>query len=211
MKQNPITKYFNIHNNTISNNTITNNTISNNTISNNTISNTISNNTISNNTISNNTISNNTISNNILIYTDGACSNNGKKNAKAGIGIYIENMYNISERLHGKQTNQRAELYAILKSLKLINIKNYNNIIIYTDSQYSINCITKWIINWIKNDWKDKHNKNVKNKDLIEPIYNICKTNNNIKFKHILAHTNLLDCHSLGNNKADILARQAIK
>ena len=120
-------------------------------------------------------------------------------------------MYNISERLEGKQTNQRAELYAILKSLKLINNNIYNNIIIYTDSQYSINCITKWIKNWIKNGWKDKNNKPIKNKDLIEPIYNICKIKQNIQFKHILAHTNLQDCHSLGNNKADILARHAIK
>ena len=120
-------------------------------------------------------------------------------------------MYSISEKLEGKQTNQRAELYAILKSLKIININDYNSIIIYTDSQYSINCITKWIKNWLKNNWKDKHNKPVKNRDLIEPIYNIYKTNNNIKFTHILAHTNLQDCHSLGNNKADMLARQAIK
>ena len=147
----------------------------------------------------------------IYIYTDGACKNNGKKNAIAGIGVYIKDICDISERIKGKQTNQRAELYAILKSLKIININDYTSIIIYTDSQYSINCITKWIKNWIKNNWKDKHNKPVKNKDLIEPIYNIYKTNNNIKFTHILAHTNLQDCHSLGNNKADMLARQAIK
>ena len=36
-----------------------------------------------------NDVNNNTIFNNINIYTDGACINNGKKNAKAGIGIYI--------------------------------------------------------------------------------------------------------------------------
>ena len=191
MQQNLITKYFNINNNTTNNTTNTTNTTNNTTNNNNNL---------------------NIIGNNILvIYTDGACSNNGKKNAKAGIGIYIDNMYSISEKLEGKQTNQRAELYAILKSLKIININDYTSIIIYTDSQYSINCITKWIKNWIKNNWKDKHNKPVKNKDLIEPIYNIYKTNNNIKFTHILAHTNLQDCHSLGNNKADMLARQAIK
>ena len=34
----------------------------------------------------------------ITIYTDGACKNNGKKNAIAGIGIYSENLYNISEK-----------------------------------------------------------------------------------------------------------------
>ena len=133
------------------------------------------------------------------------------KNAKAGIGIYIENMYNISERLIGKQTNQRAELYAILKSLTLINLNHYNNILIYTDSQYSINCITKWVKNWIKNNWQDKKNKPVKNKDLIESIYNIYKCNSNIIFKHVLAHTSNIDCHSLGNSKADMFTRQALE
>ena len=191
MKQNLITSYFNINNNSY-----------------NTLSDDLHN-IISVNTNKINKI--NKINNTIIIYTDGACINNGKKNSKAGIGIYIENMYNISERLIGKQTNQRAELYAILKSLHIINIEDYKTIIIYTDSEYSINCITKWIKNWIRNNWQDKKNKPVKNKDLIEPIYNICKKNSHIIFKHILAHTNKTDCHSLGNSKADMLARQSIK
>ena len=59
-------------------------------------------------------------------------SNNGKKNASAGIGIYSENLYNISEKLLGKQTNQRAELYAIYKALTLIDLSKYNTIVIYT-------------------------------------------------------------------------------
>ena len=149
--------------------------------------------------------------NELIIYTDGACSNNGKKNASAGIGIYSENLYNISEKLLGKQTNQRAELYAIYKALTLVDLSKYNNIIIYTDSKYSINCITVWIKNWIKNNWKDKNNKTIKNKDLIINIYNIYKKYSNIYFKHILAHTNNQDIHSIGNKNADILARKAIQ
>ena len=195
MKQNLITSYFNILFNNLQNNS---HTILLNTLHN-------------NNNNNNNNNKNNKNNKNIIIYTDGACSNNGKKNAKAGIGIYIENMYDISEKLLGKQTNQRAELYAILKALQIININNYHNIIIYTDSQYSINCITKWIKNWIRNNWLDQKNKPVKNKDLIESIYNICKTNSHIIFKHVLAHTNATDNHSIGNSKADMLARKAIK
>ena len=29
---------------------------------------------------------------NIIVYTDGACSNNGKETAKAGIGVYFREM-----------------------------------------------------------------------------------------------------------------------
>ena len=50
---------------------------------------------------------------NITIYTDGACKNNGKKNAIAGIGVYSENVYNISEKIEGKQTNQLLPNYML--------------------------------------------------------------------------------------------------
>ena len=147
---------------------------------------------------------------NITIYTDGACKNNGKKNAIAGIGVYSENVYNISEKIEGKQTNQRAELYAILKALELTKINDYNNVYIYTDSLYSINCITKWIYGWINNGWLDKKKKSIKNKDIIQQIYNIYKKYSNIHFIHIEAHTNKTDIHSLGNALADQLATQSI-
>ena len=46
------------------------------------------------------------------MYTDGACSYNGKGGAKAGCGVYWGPKHpdNISQRLKGQQTNQRAEI-----------------------------------------------------------------------------------------------------
>ena len=153
---------------------------------------------------------NDTIFNNINIYTDGACINNGKKNAKAGIGIYISDDFTISEKLIGLPTNQRAELYAILKALLVIDILNYKNINIYTDSMYSINCITKWVKGWKKNGWKDSKKKDVKNKDLIDNIDKIYSKYNHIHFNHVEAHTNKTDIHSICNDKADKLARNSL-
>ena len=153
---------------------------------------------------------NDTIFNNINIYTDGACINNGKKNAKAGIGIYISDDFTISEKLTGLPTNQRAELYAILKALLTIDILNYKNINIYTDSMYSINCITKWVKGWKKNGWKDSKKKDVKNKDLIDNIDKIYSKYNHIHFNHVEAHTNKTDIHSICNDKADKLARNSL-
>jgi len=147
----------------------------------------------------------------LLIYTDGSCINNGKQNAKAGIGIYCKeaDLY-ISKRITGKQTNQRAELSAILIALENITISVYDKITIYTDSMYSINCLTQWIKNWIKNNWLDKHKKPIKNKDLILSIYNIICLNPRIYLLHIEAHTNKKDIHSIGNSIADKLARDSI-
>ena len=85
---------------------------------------------------------------------------------------------------------------------------NYSIVYIYTDSLYSINCITKWVYGWINNGWLDKIKKPVKNKDIIQPIHNIYKKYSNIHFIHIEAHTNKTDIHSLGNAKADELATQ---
>jgi ribonuclease HI len=74
--------------------------------------------------------------NKLIIFTDGACINNGKQNAKAGYGIHFPNneLNDISEHfINSPITNQRAELYAILVALeKIANIRN-KNIELYTE------------------------------------------------------------------------------
>ena len=70
------------------------------------------------------------------IFTDGACSRNGSKHAKAGIGIYIDKDHpkNTSKRINGKQTNNTAELKAIIEVFRLFDeeIRNGHNITIYS-------------------------------------------------------------------------------
>lgn len=76
---------------------------------------------------------------------------------------------NISETLPGpRQTNQRAELTAILRALEIV--PKYLNVSIITDSKYGIDCVTVWYINWRKNGWKTSAGKAVENKDLVENI-----------------------------------------
>ncbi|MBN3310309.1 RNH1 Ribonuclease, partial [Amia calva] len=50
----------------------------------------------------------------VVVYTDGCCSNNGQSGARAGIGVYWgpQHPMNVGDRLHGRQTNQRAEIWA---------------------------------------------------------------------------------------------------
>ena len=56
------------------------------------------------------------------IYTDGACSKNGYAGACAGIGVYFgpNDPRNISKKVIGKQTNNTAELSAIIYAYKQI-------------------------------------------------------------------------------------------
>ena len=66
----------------------------------------------------------------ITVYTDGACIDNGKPYARAGYGIWFKenDPRNTSESYNGKQTNNIAELLAIIKTLTILDkeIKNVN-------------------------------------------------------------------------------------
>ena len=146
----------------------------------------------------------------IIIYTDGACKNNGSKDkiVSAGVGIHFSlnnyiQMQDISQKLDiDIPTNNKAELIAILFALQECHKHNVKDkIVIYTDSQYCIDAITKWYDQWLK----DGTLKNKKNVSFIQPIKTIMKMLN-VSFIHIRGHTKKQDKHSLGNERADNLA-----
>jgi len=87
-----------------------------------------------------------------ILYTDGACPSNGKTSSTAGIGIFYgpHDPRNVSLRLPGLyQTNQRAELYAVVHALEAYPVPNVSApdadvsaprhvVVIITDSKYVI-------------------------------------------------------------------------
>ena len=156
---------------------------------------------------------NNDISNfnyDIVVYTDGSCINNGKENAMAGIGIYFgdNDCRNVSKRITGKQTNNTAELTAIIVAYDILkdDINNNKKILIGTDSIYSIRCCTSY-----GKKIADKgFPSDTTNLKYIKNAYSRFKDKQNIKFLHIPSHTNKNDKHSIGNMKADILANKSI-
>lgn len=143
------------------------------------------------------------------VYTDGACSNNGKANATAGIGIFFgkDDVRNVSKRMEGKQTNNAAELLAIVEAYYIIkpDEKNGKKITIVTDSKYALLCITTYGAKCCKKNW----NVNIPNKDLVRLAYELYKDSSNIRFIHVNSHTKNTDVHSLGNKNADKLAVNA--
>jgi len=149
----------------------------------------------------------------INIYTDGACSNNGKPDARAGFGIWFgeKDERNTSESFTGPQTNNRAELLAIIKALTIMRdeIEKGQKINIYTDSSYSIRCCTTYGERMSKKGWQNK-GADIPNRELVEVAYNFCKKYSYIDFIHIAAHTGLTDEHSIGNDHADRLANLSI-
>lgn len=120
----------------------------------------------------------------VTIFTDGACENNGKSNAKAGIGVWFgdNHQLNISKPVEGRATNNTAEIQACVEGLKVLEKHGVNKVQIFTDSQFTINCITKWIKNWKKNNWKTASGGNVKNKEDLKKLDSVLQNFKDVKW-----------------------------
>lgn len=66
-------------------------------------------------------------------------------------------------------TNNMGELKAVLDVLRATRDAN-EPLTILCDSQYAINCCTKWIPGWKRHGWRKRDGKPVLNRDLLEPI-----------------------------------------
>ncbi|XP_062507036.1 ribonuclease H1-like isoform X2 [Corticium candelabrum] len=139
----------------------------------------------------------------VVVYTDGSCENNGKCTARAGIGVFWGPAHplNASERLVGKQTNQRAEIVACCRALEIAKEQNIAHLEIRTDSQFVINAITMWIERWKENGWKTQVGGDVKNMDDFKRLEKLTNTVK-VKWTHVNGH-----CGVFGNEEADKLAR----
>ena len=150
----------------------------------------------------------------IIVFTDGACSKNGAKDAKAGIGVYFggDDERNVSRRIHGKQSNNTAEMLAIIEVFKILEteIKQGRKIIIYSDSKYSIQTFIEWAPEWEKNNWIKKSKGEIKNIEIVKKGYQLFKMFRNVTINHVKGHSNKTDHLSKGNEGADLLARKAL-
>lgn len=145
----------------------------------------------------------------MYVYTDGACSNNGKEDAIAGIGIYFgpQDSRNVSQRIDGKQTSNTAELGAILHLYTILEdeIRSGKKIGVVTDSVYAIRCATTYGKKCADKEWK----RDIPNKEMVKKAYELY-SGTNVEFIHVRSHTSKKDAHSLGNKEADRLATSAI-
>ncbi len=129
------------------------------------------------------------------VYVDGACFPNP---GIGGWGVVAENGIELS----GSEvdvTNNQMELRAIYEALKIIPSDRIN--VIFSDSQYSVHCITKWYSSWVKSPKVLKKKKNI---EIISACHELYKTKN----------VNILwiprDTHEL-NMRADELSKQSVK
>jgi ribonuclease HI len=136
----------------------------------------------------------------IKIYTDGSCLNNPGNGGWAAIINQDSEIKKISGSVKDT-TNNKMELMAPIMALQ--EIKEKQQIEIYTDSQYVRLGITDWVHKWIKNNWQTSKKEPVKNKDLWMQLYELTKSYE-IKWIWVKAHAgNTL------NEEVDLLAKKA--
>ncbi|XP_008848386.1 ribonuclease H1 [Nannospalax galili] len=143
----------------------------------------------------------------VVVYTDGCCSSNGRKRARAGIGVYWGpgHPLNVGIRLPGRQTNQRAEIHAACKAISQAKAQNISKLVLYTDSMFTINGITNWVQGWKKNGWRTSAGKDVINKEDFMELEELTQ-GMDIQWMHIPGHSGFV-----GNEEADRLAREGAK
>jgi len=137
------------------------------------------------------------------IYTDGSCLDNNPKGGPGG-WAYVASYGDLRiERSAGyiKSTNNRMEIMAIIEGLSDLHEKT--DVKIYTDSQYTIDAMSKWIYGWMRNNWKTRNDEDVKNKDLFQTLFPLIKYHK-VEFIKVKAH-----CGIELNERCDVLAKEA--
>ena len=111
----------------------------------------------------------------------------------------------MSEPLKGKQTNNRAEIQAVVTAVEQAKARGLKSLTIRTDSKFLLDSITMWIHKWIKNNWTLSTGGPVKNKEDFQALI-AAMDGINVCWEKVRAH-----CGIDGNEKADQLAREGVQ
>jgi ribonuclease HI len=162
----------------------------------------------------------------ISCFTDGSCLKNGKKSSgeSLSIGAYAVHFsddtlskYDMATRLEGTRekpvTNNRCEIMGVITAIIQTNEnidKDRRKVLeIYTDSKYTIDCMEKWIKNWLRNGWVNAKKQPVENRDLLERLNELMKTRI-VRLKWIASHQPDIEWKHIHNNIVDRMANQLI-
>ena len=134
----------------------------------------------------------------ILMYTDGACIGNP---GPGGWGVRILYPDGTVLELGGREastTNNRMELQGALAALRAVDPAA--SATVYSDSQYVINGLTKWLPGWKRKGWVTSTRAPVKNRDLWKLLD--AADPGRVKWRHVRGHSG-----DPGNDRADEIAR----
>lgn len=134
----------------------------------------------------------------IVIFTDGSSRGNP---GPGGWGSIVVDGETVTELGGGDKhtTNNKMELLAAIEALA--HVKHTNRfVIMYVDSSYVVNGITKWVKGWKRNNWITSTKTPVENRDLWERLDEV-SSSHSITWNRVSGHAGLP-----GNERADEIA-----
>lgn len=144
----------------------------------------------------------------LVCYADGACSPNP---GAGGYGVLMLNPAT-KEAIGIAQgfcqtTNNRMEIQAIMMAIQMVTLEwgRGHQLIVWTDSQYALNCFHHWIKGWKKNGWQGRNGGEVKNRDLLEKLDETRDYQRTV-IKWVKGHSG-----NPGNDCVDALAKSAMR
>jgi ribonuclease HI len=152
----------------------------------------------------------------VAIYTDGACSGNGRGDSRGGWAAILV-LHSGERELSGaepRSTNQRMELRAAIEGLKAV--PGPAEVTVYSDSSYVVNCFRdRWFDGWRRNGWRNSKRQPVANRELWEELVGLCeRPGYTVEFEKVTGHADklgrALDAHESYNQRCDRLAVAAI-
>ncbi|MCU0275958.1 MAG: ribonuclease HI [Acidobacteria bacterium] len=144
----------------------------------------------------------------IVIYCDGACSNNQQRQNRGGWGAVLQYKGKAREISGAERntSNNRMELLACIKALEAVKNRALA-VAVFTDSAYLANCLLqKWYLRWQRNGWLNASKKPVENKDLWLRLLALKDGFSRLTFHKVAGHS-----HIALNDRADELAREALQ
>ncbi|KZV93264.1 ribonuclease H-like protein [Exidia glandulosa HHB12029] len=116
----------------------------------------------------------------MLVYTDGACLDQGGPQRRGGCGIvFCDSLPGQKHALEGtiggpEQTSKRAELRAVLffLQLRVWESGGAQRIVVATDSEYVVEGACVRLAAWVRRGWRTAEGRPVANRDLWEALLN---------------------------------------
>ncbi|MDZ8188168.1 MAG: ribonuclease HI [Nostoc sp. ChiSLP02] len=135
------------------------------------------------------------------IYTDGACTGNPGPGGWGVVVYFSDGSIHEMGDASPHTTNNKMEMQAAIAALKFLqSSQQAQPITLYTDSEYLINCVTKWVKGWKNKGWKKSDGKPVQNQDLLETLDEL--NSEKVKWQYVRGHSG-----NIGNERCDAIAR----
>ncbi|XP_063720192.1 uncharacterized protein LOC134846735 [Symsagittifera roscoffensis] len=106
-----------------------------------------------------------------------------------------------------RATNNAAELESVIISVRQGEQEAIlDDLLVLSDSEYTVNCVNRGIREWKSNDWTLRSGARAKNVDLLKELDHLRRLNKNWRLRYVPAHQDVF-----GNEMADYLANEGAK